>query len=622
MLDQLRLALASLALLGLGCTSTPSTLTAVWVNDGGEKIRQDDLRCTTSESVALWGARNETLSAAVILEAADGEVPEVAVSLPSLTGPSGYILNSGSGSTSDVFNWTGRQIELFHVGYLPIKGLSRLSYENYDERHVPTAMRRSFDQNGIGTGKWSDRPGADKYFPEIAVPIELKPTFTVAEGKSQIVWVDVYIPKDAPAGTYTGEIKITEAGELTRSLPVSLVVHGFALPDTTTARTMVASSYANVAKRYTGVSYPNAGTPEATLNKKVRDRQFLLAHRHRISLIDNNDGADSWTKDAPRPEWEARLNGSLFSAANAYQGPGESVGTGVFAVGIYGSWTWKSEGQAGMWTHCDAWESWFQTYAPTAERFLYLIDESTDTAQIEQWSDWMKSNPGVGRSLSSFATIAMPEAASKIPSLSIAASWMALGVTADWASAKATFSSANGKKGFMYNGKRPASGSFAIEDDGVALRQLPWGQYKLGIDRWFFWESTYYNDYQSGRGENHLFTEGLTFGTDEKADESIGRTGWNYSNGDGVLLYPGTDTVFPAESLGLEGPIASLRLKHWRRGIQDVEYLALARARDSTAVDAIIARMVPKALWEYGVTDPKDPTWVRTDVSWSANPED
>ena len=51
--------------LGLGCTSTPSTLTAVWVNDGGEKIRQDDLRCTTSESVALWGARNETLSAAL-----------------------------------------------------------------------------------------------------------------------------------------------------------------------------------------------------------------------------------------------------------------------------------------------------------------------------------------------------------------------------------------------------------------------------------------------------------------------------------------------------------------------------------------------------------------------------
>ena len=266
-------------------------------------------------------------------------------------------------------------------------------------------------------------------------------------------------------------------------------------------------------------------------------------------------------------------------------------------------------------------ESWFQTYAPTAERFLYLIDESTDTAQIEQWSDWMKSNPGVGRSLSSFATIAMPEAASKIPSLSIAASWMALGVTADWASAKATFSSANGKKGFMYNGKRPASGSFAIEDDGVALRHAPGTIQTRNRSLVFLGIDLLQRLPKRARGQSP-FTEGLTFGTDEKADESIGRTGWNYSNGDGVLLYPGTDTVFPAESLGLEGPIASLRLKHWRRGIQDVEYLALARARDSTAVDAIIARMVPKALWEYGVTDPKDPTWVRTDVSWSANPED
>ena len=92
---------------------------------------------------------------------------------------------------------------------------------------------------------------------------------------------------------------------------------------------------------------------------------------------------------------------------------------------------------------------------------------------------------------------------------------MALGVTADWASAKATFSSANGKKGFMYNGKRPASGSFAIEDDGVALRQ-PRGQYKLGIDRWFFWESTYYNDYQSGRGDNHLLRKASRLGRTRK----------------------------------------------------------------------------------------------------------
>jgi len=31
--------------------------------------------------------------------------------------------------------------------------------------------------------------------------------------------------------------------------------------------------------------------------------------------------------------------------------------------------------------------------------------------------------------------------------------------------------------------------------------------------------------------------------------------------------------------------------------------------------------MVPKALWEYGVSDANDPTWVQTDISWPINPD-
>jgi hypothetical protein len=105
-------------------------------------------------------------------------------------------------------------------------------------------------------------------------------------------------------------------------------------------------------------------------------------------------------------------------------------------------------------------------------------------------------------------------------------------------------------------------------------------------------------------------------------DSVIGLSGWNSSNGDGLLFYPGTDTVYPASSYNLEGPIASLRLKHWRRGIQDVDYLALAMSRNPAATSAIVNQMVPKTMWEYGVSDPNDPTWVRTDTSWSINPDD
>ena len=101
----------------------------------------------------------------------------------------------------------------------------------------------------------------------------------------------------------------------------------------------------------------------------------------------------------------------------------------------------------------------------------------------------------------------------------------------------------------------------------------------------------------------------------------LGETGWNYLNGDGVLFYPGTDTRYPEDNYGVQGPFASLRLKHWRRGIQDVDYLAMATAIDPARTSQIINSVIPRVLWEVGVTDPEDPTWVLTDISWSTDPD-
>jgi hypothetical protein len=32
--------------------------------------------------------------------------------------------------------------------------------------------------------------------------------------------------------------------------------------------------------------------------------------------------------------------------------------------------------------------------------------------------------------------------------------------------------------------------------------------------------------------------------------------------------------------------------------------------------------MIPKVLWEVGVTDPNDPSYVHTDIGWSIDPDD
>ena len=197
---------------------------------------------------------------------------------------------------------------------------------------------------------------------------------------------------------------------------------------------------------------------------------------------------------------------------------------------------------------------------------------------------------------------------------------------APWQSAADAVKADPDKWLYMYNGRRPNSGSFAIEDDGVALRELAWGHYKVQADRWFYWTSTYYinhhcHGYDDPRSYVNLFQQAQVFGCYEEDDVSLGQTGWNYFNGDGVMIYPGSDVHYPDESYGLLGPFASLRLKHWRRGIQDVDYLTLAAQIAPQRVAEIVQEMTPIILWEVDVDDLEDPTWVLTDISWPTDPD-
>jgi hypothetical protein len=615
----------------------PSSIAHVWANEGGDKVWRSELRATNDPNsvinsvwdgtrISLFGARNEVVSFNLILEAPTADATNVTVSLPALTGPGGASITTRPASGDDLFNYVGRNIELFYVRYLQIKGLSvDLAYNDYDERHIPERCRRPYDEYGIGTGTWEDRPCHDKFYPEIAVPLELHTPFTITAGTNQAIWGDIYIPKTAPAGVYTGTITITENGVTTWQVPTQLRVRDFTLPDLPTAKTMVFYSFENINDRYLGQEYPDPGTAAYTESLRIVDRHFQLAHRHKVSLIDG-------TLDTPadvNQTWIDRLSGALFTPARGYDGPGVGVGNNVLSIGTYGGWSWRNGTKADMWANTDAWVNWFdsQAFTTPTDYFLYLIDESDDYPRIEGWAAWMDENPGPGRRLMSMATIPLPEAMTNTPSLDIPTSGAGFGITSEWENALAALRADPSKHFWMYNGSRPGSGSFATEDDGVALRELAWGQYKKGAERWFYWESTYYVNFQcygyyDPRSQTNVFQQAQTFGCYSYDDPSRGQAGWNYFNGDGVLFYPGTDTRFPTDSYGLKGPFASLRLKLWRRGIQDHDYLTLAATINPTRTQEIVQQMVPKVLWEYDVDDPSDPTWVRTDISWSTDPDD
>ncbi len=606
-----------------------SNLTAVWANTGEDKVTQDELRATADGSavhnsvwdgqkISIFGARNEVVAFNLILEAGDGGVGNVSVSLDGLSGPNSATIATKPVTGDGVFDWRERHIELFYIRYLQIKGLSDVSYNLYDERHVPHNLRRPWSGDGTanpGTG-WSDRPGADKYYPEIAVPLELVGDFSVVDQNNQSIWCDIFIPPGSPAGVYTGTVVITEGGATTFNIPVELTVHDFELPQVPAIKTMTYVSRSNINRRFIGEEWPSDPTDVAA-SVLITDRHFQLAHRHKLTAI-AIEGASRAAP--PSAEWTSRLDGTLFSAAHQYDGPGADTGLNLLSIGTYGAWIAHVDGEAEMQEYANGWVDWFEVNHPDVEYFLYLIDESSDYEQTEQWANWVETCSGAGSALMTLATMRIQNGP-LCPSLDIPATVSGVrGVPDEWEALTVHYRDLPDKRAYYYNGVRPFVGSFATEDDGVSLRATSWIQYKTGIERWFFWSSNYWRDNWFG-GETNVFQRARTFGEFTSVSDISGETGNSYSNGDGVLLYPGTDEVYPEESYGIQGPIGGLRMKFWRRGIQDGDYLALAGAIDPTAVQGIIEARVPKGLWEYGVDNPNDPTYVHTDISWSIDPD-
>lgn len=626
------------------CVFVPSSyggVSAVWANDGGDKVLREERRAAAGpvtnsvwdgRRVSKFGARNEVVSFNLVLESEAG-ASDVAVRFAELSGPNGARIGSRSASGDEVFNYVDRNIELFYVRYLQVRGLSRLSYDAYyDERHVPSKMRRPFSVDPASNattsrGDWTARPGADKHFPEIAVPLELQRRFNVQRNSNQSIWVDIYVPKGLPAGAYTGEIVVSAAQMSDIRVPVSLTVLDFDLPDDSIAKTMVALGSYDLSERFVGKRFLETRDSDFPKMVAIRDRFFQAAKRHRITLVGGEfDGESQDVRPPIASAFRKILDGSLYTAANGYAGPGAGRPNDLFVVGLYGSIPWKNAAAPVVHERMNEWETYLEREFPMVERMLYDVDEPdlskpATVAELNARLDKYKSNAGIGSRLRVFTTASLDVANKVVPRFDIIASWYSVAQTSAFDEAYRRHVVGT-REYWQYNGRRPASGSFATEDDGTALRMIPWAQYKKGVARHFFWCANYYFDYQARGKQNDLFNSALTFGVDAQFDPAMGRTGFNYSNGDGVLMYPGTDTVFPADSYGVNGPLVSLRMKHWRRGIQDAEYLRLASQKSPAQVKELLRRMVPKVFWEIGITDPADPSWVRADISWPVDPDE
>src|SRR5262245_10992759 len=287
-----------------------------------------------------------------------------------------------------------------------------LSYDTYDERWIPSKMRRPFRVIPYGPtyrtasdGSWMDRPGANKHFPDVAIPLELKPAFSISPNHSQSIWCDIYIPQDAPAGTYTGTVAISEHGTIAKQVPIALEVRNFALPDVPHATALVSLGDYDIAERYLGRAYRFAdyNTSEYRRLLPILRRHWQLLHRHKIvPAVDESHGVAP-----PKREGMERISGRLYSRENGYDGPGRDRGDAVYMIAPYGGWPWKNSDVGTYAVQSGRWMTWFAANAPNVRRYLYLVDEPDpkNTAQMLEIDSWLSKLEAGGSKLPTFITM-------------------------------------------------------------------------------------------------------------------------------------------------------------------------------------------------------------------------
>ena len=537
-----------------------ASLSTVWAVDDGTKVKSTDLNHTLKSkngiydgsSIKIFGARNETVAFQVMLQGGSSSTAGVSVSLSQV----GQVKNSGVSNNPDSY-FKGRNIELFKEVYHNVKTRS----------------------HGLVWEISKDAPaGWSGWVPDALVPLNIKPSFTVPASSTQAVWVDIYIPKTVQPGVHKGTLTVTVGGKACGlsncSMPVELTVVNATIPDTVRAKTMVWFS-GDDSDTVLGRYYSSPGNLSAAQVKPIVQRHFRLGRRHMITLFMGEDSA-------PNNDILSRVNGSIFSASAGYHGWGVGKGQDMYSIHTYGGKLNSSQ--------ASTWINWFKSNGPSVDYFLYVWDEP-DSGDYSQINNTAKNAGAVP----AFVTTGYTTSLHEVDIFCALAEYYSV--------KKANTAKAAGKRQWAYNGMRPMSGTFAIDDVAVSPRVNPWIQYKYDIPRWFFWEATYYNDFQGGMGNIDVFKTPLNFSN--STDEV---------NGDGLLIYPGTDKLFPSSSQGFEGPLPSIRLKNWRRGIQDVEYLLMAKqAGKMTEHNAALNMVVKKALY--------DETTYGKALGWSASGE-
>ena len=446
------------------------------------------------------------------------------------------------------------------------------------------------------------------------------------DGASQAVWVELYVPSQTAPGQYRGAVTVS-AGGASLKLPLELKVHRASLPDRPTVHA-VGELYAPYKAEGVGQDVSKPAW------QRMAHCYQQLAHRHRAVFVERMGdikGLDELHEDPPPGAWlpydEAfgpALTGALFTPARGYtSGPGRGVPVAAWRTPWAQPFNGRLKGPlsaeeiekyrrlARVFAAHAAAKKWDQSYF-----FAYIFDEvegGIDVDSDEQRGQRKEQDSEVylrlahgqmrrvqqaldqgagGRKIHLMWTShANPTAWSGREGVDLAGTirlWVPNAAAAD-----VGFLAGRARAGeqiWFYHHGHPSVGLHAINAPGAEMRT--WGAIaaRYGFGGMFMWAVNLSDTVEPYRKPSY-----------KRDDDRFGN---------GTLVYPGaklTTIGWPA----LNEPVPSIRLKLWRRGLQDAELATLARkAGHADEVQRQLKALIPRALSEG-----------RGDAAWSVEPE-
>lgn len=516
-------------------TAAAAPMLDVMVLTDGPKLRRSEPWPSASPifdprigRIDLASARNQTLGFQILLRPSPGvpRVEDVHFEVDALNGAAGALIEKSN-------------LELFRAWFVQVR-----------EPSYTGGIR------GLGPGEYPD-PLVPLASPKYGTPFAVE--------RPEMFFVDLRIPPGTPAGQYSSAISIFSGRRRLALLPIKLAVWNFTLPEETHFRSWFAfeTEFLRWGLR--------KGRGESV--DPIQQQLFRLSWKHRANLVDYTrlkQNEEEWETWAQR--YAKYLDGSLY---------GESPGKGL------GNYFWRllfdaAEPEESLKPKLQMAADWLEKRGWSGKFVVVCFDEpKKDKYDLVRRAGRVTREATGGR-LKHFLPGARPDPAFE----DYVDVWDGVWVAEDLPALAAR---RRAGQSVWYCGGLGASANPVADSRAYGARSWAWVGWKYAFEGFEMWQSCYWVDKYNTPIPERVAIDGdperfinvwknpapLTFDESRKRG-GVRLQGDILQNGGAVFFYPGLEVGLPDQV------VPSLRLKDFRRGVQDYEYLYLLREAGQT----------------------------------------